>query len=173
MKKIPQTYFTLSQVRLGSAYQHTPSPHYFWLYQNRSLLTCPVSLSQVKCNQRGEDLTSPTSPQAPKGHQQGQGAEGEKHGPGWRTSSPASIYLAVGWRKLSKGMGRGVGLERGEMARASGCCVGAWTLLPIPPVPLQGEKNEDRQPFKIRTSKQNFHKPRAPHNNEISIFLPL
>lgn len=94
-EKVPKTDFTLSYVCLELACQDTPSPHYFLLHHNKSLLPCPVSLSQVQCNQCGEDLESSASPQAPEGHQQGQGSKGKKDGPKWGSISRASINPAV------------------------------------------------------------------------------
>lgn len=57
-------------------------------------------LSQVQCNQRCEDFTSATSPQAPEGHQQGQGAKGELGGSGWTVINAVNISYLSAWWKL-------------------------------------------------------------------------
>lgn len=57
-------------------------------------------LSQVQCNQCCEDFTSAAGPQAPEGHQQGQGAKGKVRGSGWAAIKAININYPSGWRKL-------------------------------------------------------------------------
>ena len=67
------------------------------------------------------------------------------------------------------------------MARAGGCCVGAWTLLPIPPVPLHKEREQGQAASHLKsellsktlTKRRCTHKPWAAHNEEVPMLLLL
>lgn len=88
----------------------SPSIHHPRPVSQNSVCTChsllhwnwppALLLSQVQRNQCCEDFTGAAGPQAPEGHQQGQGAKGKVRGSGRAAIKAVSISYPSGRRKL-------------------------------------------------------------------------
>lgn len=87
-EKVPSR-LPISPVWLGCP-ASTPFATVFWHCRNRRASPARP-LSQVQRHQCGEDLAGSEGAQAPEGHQQGQGAEGELGRPGRGAPSPGSV----------------------------------------------------------------------------------